>query len=196
MHTCHPIFIVPLIQLFRLLFKNVFLHCCQIQRLWPPKTFDSSHSIGAIISAFSFKMRKNCPIYSNLCMCDCCIRRCVQTCNLSPLEPKSLPHSLQKMLAESIGEPVWRQNMSEGASCLSWIFPFAFWSSGHRARCAGDAVVSLVWGFMLWFCYLLMVYMVWVILLVCIWNKKRFRELCLSLCCIFNNSNAAKLNCW
>ncbi len=124
-------------------------------------------------------------------MCDCCIRRCVQTCKLSSLEPKSVPRSLQKMLAESIGEPVWRQNMSVGASCLSWICTFAFWSSGRRAQCAGDAVVSLVWGSMLKCCYLLMVSMVWVILLVCVWNKKRFRELCV---CAVSSITAMQLN--
>lgn len=96
MHTCHPICIVPLIKLFRHLFKNVF--CIAIR------------SIIQLFQHFNLKRKerkkKNCPIYSNLCMCDCCIRRCVQTCKLSPLEPKSVPRSLQKMLAESIGEPV------------------------------------------------------------------------------------------
>ncbi len=124
-------------------------------------------------------------------MCDCCIRRCVQTCKLSSLEPKSVPRSLQKMLAESIGEPVWRQNMSVGVSCLSWICTFTYWSSGRRAQCAGDAVVSLVWDSMLKCCYLLMVYMVWVILLVCVWNKKRFRELGV---CAVSSITAMQLN--
>lgn len=66
------------------------IYCC-----WT-KTFDSSHSIGPIILAFSFKKRKErdekCPIYSNLYVYDCWIRRCVQTCKLSPQEQKSLSH--------------------------------------------------------------------------------------------------------